>query len=280
MKTFEIGIGRMVIKAPDYYYCEQENEETVMLSRQEEDDEPEIRFTVIGVVPVEQFSAEDMLARFRDEATEKNTEVRQVQDKVYFSYKKEYDGDIIYYYQISYLHSIISMSACVYKECTDETVHSTILKDAEQMLESIDLLENSKFVVIEPKDTDIDYVVDSVCQLLKVEEEEVGDYYESGKALDRLQALLDDKLFRLDDLVYLEKLGLLFGSLIRYYYQEFSWAVISDEYGRELVLRFRGHEAVSFPISMIRKRLEEGEHINVAELMTDHYDSVLANIGQ
>src|ERR1041385_3623996 len=49
----------------------------------------------------------------------------------------------------------------------------------------------------------------------------------------------------------------------------FEWVRVSDEYGDETCVAAPGKEIFCSPISMIRKRLQERERLNLAELRDD-----------
>ena len=44
------------------------------------------------------------------------------------------------------------------------------------------------------------------------------------------------------------------------------WRVIEDEFGRDLCVQLRGTTLILFPLTMISKRIEKGETIDVFDL--------------
>ena len=68
-------------------------------------------------------------------------------------------------------------------------------------------------------------------------------------------------------------LGLAFGELIAAA-PDFEWVRVSDEYGEETCVAARGKEISCAPISMIQKRIERRERVDIAELR----DGIIASI--
>ena len=45
------------------------------------------------------------------------------------------------------------------------------------------------------------------------------------------------------------------------------WCAVEDEYGRDPALRYRETDLLVFPLTMISKRVEDGESVDVRELL-------------
>ncbi len=80
----------------------------------------------------------------------------------------------------------------------------------------------------------------------------------------------------------LQSLGLIFGQVFLQRHQGFDWWMVEDEYGRDPALRYKETSLLLFPLTMISKRLEDGEEFdleelfnglsaNVAEIIEQHY---------
>jgi hypothetical protein len=54
------------------------------------------------------------------------------------------------------------------------------------------------------------------------------------------------------------------------------WAVVEDEHGRDPALRFHDSTLLIFPLTMISKRIEDGEEVDVRSL----FERVAASIEQ
>ena len=46
------------------------------------------------------------------------------------------------------------------------------------------------------------------------------------------------------------------------------WVMVEDENGRDPAIRFPGTTVIVFPLTMISKRIEDGEPVNVADLFS------------
>lgn len=86
------------------------------------------------------------------------------------------------------------------------------------------------------------------------------------KDLPILQRLLDDKAFATSQTYELQSLGVAFGDVLA---SEFSlrWVMISDEYGSDPTLRFRETNININALTMISKRVEKNEPVDVFFLL-------------
>jgi hypothetical protein len=84
--------------------------------------------------------------------------------------------------------------------------------------------------------------------------------------LSILQRLLDDKAFTKSQTYELQSLGVAFGDVLA---SEFSlrWVMITDEYGTDPTLRFKNTSINVNPVTMISKRVERDEPVDVFELL-------------
>jgi hypothetical protein len=90
--------------------------------------------------------------------------------------------------------------------------------------------------------------------------------YESrDEKLRLLQAILDAKWIAPDETVKLQCLGVAFGDALA---QDLGleWVMVEDEYGRDPAVRKPGTTVIAFPLTMISKRLERGETVDVRDL--------------
>ena len=86
------------------------------------------------------------------------------------------------------------------------------------------------------------------------------------KDLPILQRLLDDKVFDGSQTYQLQSLGVAFGDVLA---TEFSlhWVMITDEYGTDPTLRFKNTSVNINALTMISKRVENGERVDVFQLL-------------
>jgi len=86
----------------------------------------------------------------------------------------------------------------------------------------------------------------------------------AGK-LGTLRALLDAKVFAADQTYELQSMGIVFGDV---FVQDlgFHWVMVEDEYGRDPAVKYADSSVIAFPLTMISKRLERGEEVDVFDL--------------
>lgn len=86
------------------------------------------------------------------------------------------------------------------------------------------------------------------------------------KDLPILQRLLEDQAFKKSQTYELQSLGVAFGDVLA---SEFSlrWVMINDEYGTDPTLRFKNTSININALTMISKRVERGEPVDVLELL-------------
>lgn len=93
--------------------------------------------------------------------------------------------------------------------------------------------------------------------------------------LPLLQRLLDDHVFRKSQTYELQSLGVVFGDVLA---REFplKWVMITDEYGTDPTLRFKNTSINVNALTMISKRVEKGERVDVFDLVRNTRDVLSA----
>jgi hypothetical protein len=86
------------------------------------------------------------------------------------------------------------------------------------------------------------------------------------KDLPILQRLLDDRVFKKSQAYELQSLGVVFGDVLA---SEFPlrWVMITDEYGTDPTLRFKDTSVNINALTMISKRVERDEAVDVSVLL-------------
>ena len=86
----------------------------------------------------------------------------------------------------------------------------------------------------------------------------------AGK-LGTLRALLKASVFSPDQTYELQCMGIVLGDV---FVQEmgFHWVMVEDEYGRDPAVRFEDTGVMLFPLTMISKRIERGETVDIFDL--------------
>ena len=81
-----------------------------------------------------------------------------------------------------------------------------------------------------------------------------------------LQGIIDKKLYSKDQTQELQALGICFGEILKTEL-ELHWIIVEDEYGRDPALKYKNTAIIHFPRTMISKRIEKNEKINITDLL-------------
>lgn len=86
--------------------------------------------------------------------------------------------------------------------------------------------------------------------------------------LERIQRILESHQIPATSTQELQSLGILFGKVFVNETPGYDWWVVEDGCGKDACVRFKETTLLTFPQTMISKRVEDGEQINVQELFT------------
>ncbi|MCC9073257.1 DUF3806 domain-containing protein [Flavobacterium sp. F-65] len=272
MKLFEIGDGLKSIKVSSNYFAERENDGTVILY------DPEIDFAEIriSVITVESKDSSDLQAMYRrviELAKEKEIEVNLTDEKSYYNYVKENeeDGLMIFYFEVGYFNHLIIISVTTnaeYAQNNEENIEN-VLSDITNFISTIKEINIDSQHIFEPTYNDIDDINERIKKVLNIHEDEIDAYHDTDKTISLIQKIIDENVFQVDNTYELQSLGIALGDYIQYKNNDFHWAVIRDEYGRDICLQYKTLALTVFPMTMISKRIEDGENVNVSELFSD-----------
>jgi hypothetical protein len=81
-----------------------------------------------------------------------------------------------------------------------------------------------------------------------------------------LQHLIDDSAFNKTQTYELQSLGVAFGDVLASELP-LRWVMVTDEYGTDLTLRFKATTVQINALTMISKRIEKDEKVNLSELL-------------
>ncbi|OMH38211.1 DUF3806 domain-containing protein [Motiliproteus sp. MSK22-1] len=84
--------------------------------------------------------------------------------------------------------------------------------------------------------------------------------------LDLIQQALDSGEIAATDTIDLQTLGVPFGQLFINYNPGFSWWMVDDNIGRAPCIRYRETDLLLYPLTLISKRIEDGEVVDVKQL--------------
>jgi hypothetical protein len=92
-----------------------------------------------------------------------------------------------------------------------------------------------------------------------------GKYLTAVGKLGTLRALLGAKLFTSKQTYELQSMGIVLGDV---FIQDmgFEWVIVQDALGRDRALQYRDSKILLFPITMISKRVERGEEVDIFDL--------------
>jgi hypothetical protein len=97
------------------------------------------------------------------------------------------------------------------------------------------------------------------------DEENRRRYTTPAGKLGLLRALLEAKVFKPTQTWELQCMGIVLGDV---FVQKcgWLWRMVVDEYGRDPCVKVPGSSVILFPLTMISKRIERGEEVDVFEL--------------
>lgn len=84
--------------------------------------------------------------------------------------------------------------------------------------------------------------------------------------LSIIQAILDSSELEPEQTYELQSLGVVFGRALVSAVDGLDWAIVHDEYGSDPTVRYRTTPLCMNVLTVISKRVENGEHVNVHEL--------------
>jgi hypothetical protein len=93
-----------------------------------------------------------------------------------------------------------------------------------------------------------------------------------------LQAVLDNGWVSQGETAKLQALGVVFGDVLAELLSA-PWVMVEDEYGRDPALLISDDPVLLFPMTMISKRIEDGETVDVTELLSLAAEGAMRHVG-
>ena len=128
-----------------------------------------------------------------------------------------------------------------------------------------------------PTDSDVDAIArawlhaDGVCR------DVLGVSLDGSSGdLSRLQLLLDSGVIDREAKFTLQALGIAFGKVFVNDNPGYDWWMVHDEYGRDPTIRYGLSSLLTYPRTILSKRVEDGEKVNVRDL----YDGLRNRLAQ
>jgi hypothetical protein len=118
-----------------------------------------------------------------------------------------------------------------------------------------------------PTASDIDRIAKQLIHAESVVIDIVGRAFDGSRAdLSAIQSVLDAGAVEPDATYTLQSLGIAFGKVFVEQHPGFDWWMVEDEYGRDPAIRFGQTSLLAFPQTMISKRIEDGERVDIEGL--------------
>jgi hypothetical protein len=128
-----------------------------------------------------------------------------------------------------------------------------------------------------PTEEDLDNIARAIVHAQVVAAEVLGAKMEGNRQdLALIQRLLDTGTIERESTYTLQALGLAFGRAFIHEHEGFDWWIVVDQRGRDPVLRYRDTNLLTFPKTLLSKRLEEGTRVDVVRL----FDQLAARLAQ
>lgn len=83
--------------------------------------------------------------------------------------------------------------------------------------------------------------------------------------LGTLRAVISANVFTANQMFELQSMGVVLGDAF-VLDMGFHWVVVEDEYGRDFALKYKDTSIIIFPLTMISKRVERGETVDIFDL--------------
>jgi hypothetical protein len=84
-----------------------------------------------------------------------------------------------------------------------------------------------------------------------------------------IQRVLDQGVVEPEATYTLQAFGLAFGRAFLNEFPDYDWWMVEDEHGRDPAIRYKESSLLIFPMTMISKRVEDGEPFDVPELFDE-----------
>lgn len=81
-----------------------------------------------------------------------------------------------------------------------------------------------------------------------------------------MQRVLDQAVVEPEATYTLQAFGLAFGRVFLNQFPDYDWWMVEDEFGRDPAIRYKETSLLVFPMTMISKRMEDGDPFDVTEL--------------
>jgi hypothetical protein len=118
-----------------------------------------------------------------------------------------------------------------------------------------------------PTEKDIENIAMGVVHAGQVIEQALEEDLDgTHQDLELIQRVLDQGLVEPEATYTLQAFGLAFGRVFLNEFPDYDWWMVEDEHGRDPAIRYKETSLLVFPMTMISKRIEDGDPFDVCEL--------------
>jgi hypothetical protein len=118
-----------------------------------------------------------------------------------------------------------------------------------------------------PTEKDIENIAMGVVHAGQVVEQALDEDLDgTHQDLELIQRVLDQGLVEPEATYTLQAFGLAFGRVFLNEFPDYDWWMVEDEHGRDPAIRYKETSLLVFPMTMISKRIEDGDPFDVCEL--------------
>jgi hypothetical protein len=138
-------------------------------------------------------------------------------------------------------------------------------------------VDKDKQTIVAPTEDDITGIARALIHADDVCKEILGTGLDGTRAdLDRIQQIVDSGFVAREATYTLQALGMAFGKVFVNENSGYDWWMVQDEYGRDPAIRFQRTTLLAFPRTMLSKRMEDSESIDVSGL----YDQLRGRLSE
>jgi hypothetical protein len=160
------------------------------------------------------------------------------------------------------LIAILCPSACS-KTASRSKISGTLMGD------------QSSQTVTSPSEVDLQRLRDqrAIVERYLADDASRANYRTAAGKLGTIRAILNGNVFKADQTYELQCLGVVLGDA---FVQDLGteWVIVEDSHGRDPAVRLPGTSIILFPLTMISKRIEDGDKVDVFEL----FNGVVAEV--
>lgn len=128
-----------------------------------------------------------------------------------------------------------------------------------------------------PTDKDVTAIAKAWIHATGIAHDVLGEELNGTSAdLERLQRILDSGVIDRTAKYSLQSLGVAFGKVFVNDNPGYDWWMVEDSYGSDPAIRYKRSTLLAYPRTMISKRVEDGELVDVREL----YDGLRKRLSQ